>query len=160
MIGPSGRGQHDLIADPPAGHRLGQVDLIGSFRGGFPQLDPGAAHFRAVKVHSPCTADDCRAGLLVQSFDVVQPDDGDVLGGDRLASGANFKRRPWLIGIGGFGKVVAVKAFLAEGVVGLDLNQAGIEQGIAVARETERAGDIDRPDHRVALHVVRDRVAA
>ena len=49
---------------------------------------------------------------------------------------------------------VAVEAVLAGVVAGLDLDQADVEPGVAVAGEAQRAGDVDRADDRVGGDVV------
>src|SRR5260370_31897839 len=54
---------------------------------------------------------------------------------------------------------VAVETVLAGVVAGLDLDQADVEAGVTVVRETESAGHVDGPDDPIRLQIIGDRVS-
>ena len=73
-----------------------------------------------------------------------------------LVGSADFEGRPFRPGIGRRQVGLAVEAFLAGLLAGLDLDEADVEAGVLVGGEGERAGDVDAADRLLGVHIVDD----
>ncbi len=159
VVGAVRAGYHDVIPGAPAADGLAQCHGLVTSLGIGAELDPGTAQRRAVQVHAPAAADDRRARFLVQAVAPREPNSRGIFGDERLFGGADFES--------GFGQVgvhvrqvgVAVQAVFGRVVAGLNLEQPDDELRVAVARERQRAGDMQEADGLIALLVVDDSVS-
>ena len=153
-------GDDDAVADLPAGDRLGQGDRrLSPVFARRAELDPGAAQRCAVEVHAAAAADDGRARFLVHAVDVVQADQGGVLGVDGLVRACRLPEPACgLAAVGHRHVAFAIEAVLAVFVAGLNLDEADFEPGVLVRIEADDAGNAEAAKDRFRFHVVNDAV--
>ena len=156
VVGALSGGDEDLVADLPTGDRLIERDGGRALLRRRVEADPGARHRRTVNIHASAAADDGGPGEFVGAFDVMEADQGLLVGGDRLVGSADFEGCAGGSGYRFHHVAVAIEAVLAELVSRFDAEEADVEFGVAVLGERQRAGDMQDADHFLRDDVVRD----
>ena len=145
-------GDDDPIARLPAADRFRQCHLGIACIRGRAQFDPGAAQRRAVHVPAAAADQDGGQRLLVRPLEIRQPDGGRHVRGHGVIGRADLQRRHRHLRV--HRAVVAHEAVLARLLAGLDLDQADVESGVAIAGERQRAGDVQHAQRLIGVDVV------